>query len=281
MSISKPTDKSLAQLRERGFDPAAPPAEAVAKLSSLRADDTLIAIAQALGQIAAPEAAALLTEMEAGSSGALRREIRRALFRLRQQGVGTTETASPYDAVKARGDDASGLTGALSVTDAEGMRVVWITKSRPGGGLRRLWALVSENDGLLAVKAETLSRKELRADRAELEKRAGARMIDADWELADFIMCEAYRRTAAERRTRIGDFLALRTELIAAPVPVEFSHPVYQELAAEAAQEPAADLMKEPEVAAYRLPQDAIKPFVEQAAQLQQSTLLLNRMVQQ
>jgi hypothetical protein len=280
MRISKPTEMSLAQLCEKGFDPAAPPAEAVARLSALRADDTSIAIAKALGQIVAPEAAALLTEMEAGSSGALRREIRRSLFRLRQHGVDTAEVRIRRDVVKGANDD-SGLSGMISAIDVEGTRVVWIVKSRSGGGVKRLWGLVGENEGLLTVKAETLSRKELRAERVELEKRAGAQMIDAHWELADFIMCEAYQRTAEPRRARIGNFLALRTELIAGPAPVDFSHPVYEELAAEALDEPSPDLMKAPEIAAYRLPQDVLKPFVEEAAQLQQSTLILNRMVQQ
>jgi hypothetical protein len=39
--------------------------------------------------------------------------------------------------------------------------------------------------------------------------------------------------------------------------------------------------MKEPEVAAYKLPEDVIKPFADEAAGLQQSVIVLNRMQQQ
>src|SRR6202140_4203138 len=84
-----------AQLREAGFDPAASPAEALARLEELRAAPGVSAgaIARALGAIANAESAAMLAEMEAGVSGALRREVRRALFRLRQRGIAPAEGA--------------------------------------------------------------------------------------------------------------------------------------------------------------------------------------------
>ena len=280
-SAKQKTEDSISQLRELGFDPSAAPADAVAKLASLRTDANNTAIARALGQIAAPEAAAMLAEMEVGTSGGLRREIRRSLFRLRQQGIETPVIAqtSAHAAQPDRGG--VGLSGMMSAADADGARIVWMAKSRAGGGLKRLWALISEKEGMLAVTADSLSRKELRADRTELEQRAGAPMVEADWRLVDFIMREAYRSTAGERRARVGNFLTLRTEMVDAASPVGFQHPVYDEFAAEADSEPPSDLMKEPDIGACRLPQQAIKPFAEETAQLQQSTLVLNRMVQE
>jgi hypothetical protein len=280
MMPAKQAETSISQLRELGFDPGAPPADAVAQLASLRTSANAIGIAHALGQIAAPEAAAMLAEMEIGTSGALRREIRRSLFRLRQHGIEAPVIArtGAIAAPSAQGD--SGLSGLMSVADADGSRIVWMVKSRAGGGLKRLWALLSEKDGLLAVTGESLSRKELRADRAELERRAGAPMVEADWRLVDFIMCEAYQRTSEERRARVGNFLGLRTEMVAAAPPTDFRHPVYDEFAKET-NDPSAELMKEPDIAAYKLPQEAIKPFADEMTQLQQSTLVLNRMVQE
>ena len=280
MIPEKQIEPAISQLRELGFDPGAPPGDAVAKLVSLRTSENDLAIARVLGQIAAPEAAAMLAEMEVGTSGGLRREIRRSLFRLRQHGIETPVIAqSRANAARPTGDD-TGLSGMMSIADADGARIVWIIKSRAGGGLKRLWALTSEKEGLLAVTAESLSRKELRSDRAELEQRAGARMVEADWRLVDFIMREAYRRTSDERRARVGNFLTLRTEIV--PVaPADFRHPIYDEFAAEADSDPAADLIKEPDIAAYKLPQDAIKPLADETAQLQQSTLVLNRMQQE
>jgi hypothetical protein len=281
MIPAKQTETSISQLRELGFDPSAPPAEAVAKLASLRTSANDIAIARALGQIAAPEAAAMLTEMEIGTSGGLRREIRRALFRLRQQGFAAPVIAQSGANVTRPAEDGTGLSGMMSIADADGSRIVWMVKSRTGGGLKRLWTLVSEKEGLLAVMGESLSRKELRSDRAKLEQRAHAPMIEADWHLVDFIMCEAYRRTSGERRGRVGNFLSLRAEMVETAPPAEFRHPIYDEFAAEAAADPAPDLMDEPDIAAYTLPPEAIKPFADEIVQLQQSTLVLNPMLQE
>jgi len=281
MITAKETETSISQLRELGFDPSTPPADAVAKLASLRPSANDIAIAHALGQIAAPEAAAMLAEMEVGTSGRLRREIRRSLFRLRQHGIEAPVIVHTGAIAVRPVEGDTGLSGMMSIADADGARIVWMVKSRSGGGLKRLWALTSEKDGLLAVTAESFSRKELRADRAELEQRAGAPMVEADWRLVDFIMCEAYRRSSDERRARVGNFLTLRTEMVPDAPPADFRHPVYDEFAAEAAGDPSADLMNEPDIAAYMLPRDAIQPFADETVQLQQSTLVLNRMVQE
>jgi hypothetical protein len=280
-SAKKQTEDAISQLREIGFDPGVPAADAVAKLASLRAGSNQIAIARALGQIAAPEAAAMLASMELGTSGELRREIRRSLFRLHQHGIDTPALSGTAGTAPQRDRLAPDLSGMMSIADADGSRIVWMFKSRAGGGLRRLWALVSDRDGMVAVTADSLSRKELRSDRADLERRAGTPMVDAEWRLVDFIMCEAYRSTANERRPRVGNFLSLRTEMVAEAPPANFHHPAYEEFAAEAGSDPSPDLMKEPDIAAYKLAPEAIKPFAEQMTELQQSTLVLNRMVQE
>ena len=281
MIAAKESEPSISQLRELGFDPEASPADAVAKLASLRASANPAAIAHALGQITTPEAAAVLVEMEVGATGGLRREIRRALFRLRQRGIESALSAQAGTNVARPPEGDSGFTGMMSVSDADGARIVWLMKSRPGGGLKRLWALISDKGGLVAVNAESLSRKELRTDRAELEERAGAPMVETDWHLADFIMYEAYRRTPEQGKASVGNYLSLRTEMLPFAPPTDFHHPVYDQFADAAASDPPADLMKEPDIAAYRLPPEAVKPFADETAQLQQSTLVLNRMLQE
>ena len=274
------TSQIDARLREGGFDPGAAPEQAVAALRALRgtADVTDTMIAQALGGVVAPAAAALLVEMEAGATGATRREIRRALFKLRQHGVEVHATGIATALVPV-GD--SGLTGLLSPADAAGARIAWLLKARGGGGLRRLWCLVSESEGLLGATLEPLTRKEYRADRAEIERRAGTPLVDADWRLVDFVLCEAYRRTPEERRGRVGNFLTLRTELVASAPVLDFRHPIYDELAAQLATEPSADLMQEADIAGYQLPADLIKPYAEEATNLRQSVIVLSRMQQE
>ncbi len=282
MSKSPDTNPDDTKLHEAGFDPAAAPADAIAKLRELRGNPgvTEVAVARALGTIADPAAAAMLAEMEAGASGAMRREVRRALYKLKQHGI----DAPPSLAVSTARNTATEKTDVsamLSPIDGEGARIVWIVKPRVQGGVIRMWALISESEGLVGAQNTRLSRRELNSERDELERRAQVKLVDADWRVADFIACEAWRNTPESRRGQVGNFLALRSELIASPPPTELVHPVYAELAAEAAGEPSVELLKEPELLEWRLPDEQLKPYVDEINEAGESVIVLSPMHKQ
>jgi hypothetical protein len=277
LSKSPDTNPDDIKLLEAGFDPAAAPADAIAKLRDLRGTPgvTDLAIARALGMIADPAAAATLAEMEPGASGAMRREVRRALYKLKQHGI---DAPSPpaATAIPDRGTERTEINAMLSPIDSEGARIVWIVKPRMQGGLLRMWALISEHEGLVGAQNTRLSRRELNSEREELERRAQVKLVDADWRVADFIACEAWRNTPESRRGQVGNFLALRSELIASPPPTELVHPVYAELAAEAAAEPSVELLKEPEFLEWRLPDDLLKRYVDEINEAGESVIVLS-----
>ena len=116
----------------------------------------------------------------------------------------------------------------------------------------------------------------MKSERDELERRAQVKLVDGDWRVADFIACEAWRNTPESRRGQVGNFLALRSELIASPPPTELAHPVYAELAAEAAAEPSVELLKEPELLEWRLPDALLKPYVDEINQAGESVIVLS-----
>jgi hypothetical protein len=274
-----------ADLRTAGFDPAAPASEAVARLSELRSAPGVTpgAIARALGTIATVEAATMLAAMEADSSGTLRREVRRALYRLRQRGiVPVTETAAPAPARPAASPPAAqGLSALFSPIDADGARIVWLLKDRRGGGIARLWGLLADSEGLINVSLKEFSRRELRAERADMERRAGVAMVEGDPHLADYILCEAFRRTPVHKRAQVGNFLTLRMEIVGSPPPADIVHPIYAEMAAALEREPAPDLLKEPEIAAWTFPATAIEAYVDEIKSIRESVLVLNRAQQE
>jgi len=277
LSLSRETNPDDAKLAEAGFDPAVAPADAIAKLRELKGKAGIadVSIARALGNIADTSAAAMLVEMETGAAGAIRREVRRALYKMKQHGIDAPESGAP--AVSTVQDNASEKIDAmLSPIDIEGARIVWIVKPRVQGGVIRMWALISERDGLVGAQNTGLSRRELKSEREELERRAQVKLVDADWRVADFIACEAWRNTPESRRGHVGNFLTLRSELIASPPPTELVHPVYGELAAEAAGEPSVDLLKEPELLEWRLPDAFLKPYVDEIAQAGESVIVLS-----
>jgi hypothetical protein len=273
----KSADPDDAKLAAAGFDSSVPAAAAIAKLAEIRPSISEIAHARALGNIADPASAAILAGLESSASGAIRREIRRSLFKLHQRGIDPL-ASPPTPAPSAPAPDS--ITALFSPIDIEGARIIWITKLRMQGGVTRLWGLVSESEGLVGAIAAGLSRKELKAEREELESRAGIRMVEGDWRLADFILCEAYHRTPEARRARVGNFLALRTEISAAPVPSDLAHPIYAELGAGIAAEPALELLKEPELLEWRLSAAEIGPYVEEIDRVIDSVIVLNELQQ-
>jgi len=280
----KKIDSEDLKLREAGFDPACTAADALKTLRDLRGNAGVsdLAVARALGGVADAGAAAMLTEMESGASGALRREIRRALFRLKARGIEIPHSAEPAAPnAGAVSPAAEELSAVLSPIDAEGARIVWIVRPRSQGGVLRMQALVFEDEGLGIVRNTGMTRRELKAEREELQARAHMKFIDADWRLADFIVCEAWRYTPEDRRAQIGDFLLMRAELIGSPPPTNFVHPMYRELEAEAAVEPSLELLKEPEISQWRLPKAAIAPFVEEIGRAGEGTIVLSPIQQQ
>ncbi len=269
-------------LREAGFDPAAPIPEKLARIRQLRetAGADNIAIAQALGEINDPGAGDQLAEMEADATGALRREIRRAIYKIRSHGIEVRESAPAAKAASPAPPE-PGLTAFMSPIDAEGAQIVWMVKTRPRGGLVRLWGLVSETEGLAGVQNHALSRRELKLQQEQLEKQSAVKLVAIDPRLADFILCDAYRRTPPQRLGAVGTFYALRTEVTGVPPTAEFSHPIYAQFAKETAQEPSVDLLNEPEIRDFRIPPAELAPYLEEVNRVQESVLVVSRSSQE
>jgi hypothetical protein len=169
----------------------------------------------------------------------------------------------------------------MSPIDAEGAQIIWMVKARARGGIVRLWGLVSETSGLVGLQNHALTRRELKSQHDELEKQAGIKLVEIDPRLADFILCDAYRRTSEADRLNVGTFYALRTELTGAPPSTEITHPIYAELGAEAAGEPSIELLKEPEIQEFRMMPEQLAPYLEEVNRAQESVLVVSRSSQE
>ncbi len=277
MAKDKGTDTGLTEL---GIDPAEPD-QAVEKLRALRASGAAdqAKIAAAAGHIVSPAAAQFLAEMETGASGALRREVRRALFKLRQHGIEPPSQVSPPAHPAAAIEP--NVSALISPIDPEGARLVWLFKSRSQGGLSRLQGLTSETDGLVGANLTHVSRREFREERQDIERRSSIKLIDADYRLADFMLCEGYRRTPQARIGQVGNFLALRAEILAAAPPAEYHHPIYHEFASSLSQDPSPELLNEPELGGWIIAQGELKPYLAEVEEIRQSPLVLNQYQQE
>jgi len=242
------------------------------------------ALAAALGELPSPEVAALLVALEPhAGERAVRKEIRRSLYRVEQRGVPVP--APPAPAAAPRAAPAPEAEGLLSLFDGGGDRLIWIIRPLPTGGALLIAAQVNEPEGLRDVSAGEASRKQIRAARQQLEAESGLRLVAADWRTLDALLVEAHVR-AGGGTARERDYLRLRPRLTHEP-PRPPAEPVSAQVTAPSAEESAAlaagsaALLEEPELAPWVPAPEAAAPFVEEIARLRESPLVLSRLAQE
>jgi hypothetical protein len=284
--VSARRDAALATLHRLGL---ASDVAAAADLPETTLDPVLdgpdaAAIVEALGEVGGAAAASTLARRASGDAPrALRKTLRRALFRLQQRGVPVPAEEAPSVPVSVAGPDLEGLVSAF---DGNGDRLIWLARPRAGGGTLLLAAEVNEPDGLRDVRLAEVSRKELRALRERLQKQSGLRLVAAPWALLDALIVEGHERAAAQGTSdRSRDYLRLRPELVhAAPVspaePRSALAPPPSDDDQPALVAGSGELVTLPELRTWWPRPDTAAPFIEEIAALRDSPIVLNRMQQ-
>lgn len=238
-------------------------------------------VAAALGEIGGAAIAQALVPVEITTTGALRKALRRALFRLEQRGVPVPEREPAPATVRPIDVD---IEGFVSAFDGRGDRLVWLTRAQSGGGTLVVDAIVNEPDGLTEVRLVEMSRKEVRQTRERLQRGTGLRLVPADWRALDALVVEAHHRSGAPDRQR--DYLRIRPRLTTEPpkTPAELrsarvTTPTDDEIPALLAE--TAELLREPELRTWWPTQQAAEPFLTEMREVRDSPLVLGRMQQE
>lgn len=242
-----------------------------------------VAIAHRLGGAGGEESVGLLRRIEQAAAEKLaRKEAKRALYRLQQRGVRVPEIPSGAPVTIA----APSLEGYVSPIDGRGDQLVWLLKSRTGGALH-LFAVLNDPDGMREADLTLITRRGLKAVRAELEAKHELRLVEADWGYCDFLMRRAFR-WARERAARIGgDFPALRAQMIPSPGaeemrPLIFSHLVPPLLDEEPdALARSAEVLAEPEFRTWFFTREDLAPYLEELTSIRESPIVLDRTQQE
>lgn len=144
-----------------------------------------------------------------------------------------------------------------------------------------MFAVANDPAGLREVALHTVTRKALRALRAELEREHRVTLVVRDWRYVDFLMHRAFG-WARECGTRMdGDFPALRAQFTRRP-PSDIAPPEENaRLEAALAAEPqalahSAELLSEPEFHTWFRLADELRGFLDELAGARDSPLLLN-----
>ena len=285
--MAKPSPDDVQQAGERrleewGLGAAATPADLAAVVAREVAAD--VAIAHRLGGIASEESARLLQRLGRDSADKrVRKEAKRALYRLEQRGVRVPEApVEPAPAPAA----APSIEGYVSAIDGRGDQLVWLVKPQPGG-IAHLFAVINDPEGLRESALNSVTRKALKELRAALERKHELRLVEIDWRYADFLMHRAFEWSRTRGTRMVGDYSALRAQLTRHPAP-EALPPIALArigpavLTAEAALlEQSGGLLEEPEFRTWFLSDEQLRPFLDELAGAKDSPLVLNRAQQE
>jgi hypothetical protein len=236
------------------------------------------AIAHRLGAIASDESARLLQRLERESADKpVRREARRALYRLQQRGVPAANDQPTPTTVQVAALSPS-IEAQVSSVDGSGDQLVWLVRPQTGG-VMHLFAVVNDPEGLREVALHSASRKALKSLRQDLERHHEVRLVPIDWRHADFIVHRAFQWARAAGTRMEGDYPGLRAQLSRA-APADTS-PLPPPAADAEALARSAELIGDPELRTwFRSPQE-LEPFLREFGDVQDSPLVLNELQQQ
>ena len=275
--------RGSAALRQAGLALDAPGPDLVSRLKAEfgKERDTDLAVIFSLGKIYDATALDALGEIERRTTDKeIKKEIKRALFKLGQRGFAPPEQKSEQSKPAALFGIEREIEAYMSAVDGGGGRLIWIAKAQPSHGLQVIQAMLHDRDGLLRFGGMHMRRKELRNMAEEIKKQHDVTMIAVPWEFADQMIYEGYEKAKARGQSGLENFHEVRS-ILATGKPKEIVHPIYQKMNAEqvrdgAWREQSRRLLDEPELRYWILTDDWVQAFLPQLQEAQTSRLVLN-----
>ena len=238
-----------------------------------------VAIAYRLGRLPSDESIRLLQRLDqSGSDKLVRKEAKRALYRLQQRGLRIPEVPAPAPLPIAPAT----LEGYVSHVDGQGDQLVWLVKPRPAG-IAHLFAVINDPAGLREIELNLITRKGLRLLREELAAKHELRLVEADWTYCDFLMHRAFGWARMRGTPMTGDYPALRAQVVKPPPAQDLPPLVLSRVDAEAIKRDpvvlarSAELLEEKEFRTWFFGPEQLKPYLEELASIRESPLVLNR----
>jgi len=273
------------QLLEReGLDVETPSSGMVDPLRAQFGKDrsTDLALVYLLGRIAdAGSVEALEGLTSKARDKEVKREIRRSLFKLSQRGFAPTEKEA-HDASKPNFRLTPQIEGYLSPVDGGGNYLLVLVRPQIGGGLLVIQAAVNDRQGLQRIGGNVIRRKEFRQMMNDMKLQHGISMVPIPWAYGDWRLHAAYEQASARGAEGIADYPTLRSHLTTAEVK-EQSHPVISHFDRREIEESGQfdanrRLLDEPEFNMWLIDEDLLAPYIERAAALSESRIVLNSM---
>jgi hypothetical protein len=262
------------------------PHHALAVLRLLRsvadAQDRL-ALVEALATLPLAESAVILCELlDESREKAAQKAIKKALHRLKTQGVHVDESQKPARSVV--GAVTHRLERCLaSHIDANGDRVLWMIRTKAFGGYNIAYLVINYGSGLQRALALQASKREL----PQLLEHAQeyAPLIDLDPAYCQFQVARAHQMNLESGTPVPEEFFAMRDIIGEASETFERSL-IYTVLSdadlqeASAYTEHASDLLDLPEFAGWTLPETIVQKYGDELYSLEESNIVVSPALQ-
>jgi len=276
--------KGLGALAAAGVAVEAPSAAVIPQLREVlrKSPEMHLAAVFLLGKIATVEAAELLREFDQGvADKELKKEIKRAFFKISQKGVVLPVEPAAAKKPAPLFERENQIEAYMSAVDGGGGRLIWIAKPQPNRGLQVIQAMVHDREGLLRFGGVQMKRKELRAMADDIKREHGVSMIAIPWEFADWMIYEGYEKAKARGQSGLEEFHAIRSG-IGAGKPKAVIHPVYEKLGAADFRdgpwrEHSRRLLEEPELRYWVIIDEWVQDCLTALQEAQSSPLILNQ----
>lgn len=262
------------------------PHHAIAILQTLRpmADhQDRLAIADGLAGIVLPESAAVLQDMLGEASNkAAQKTIKKALHRLKAQGVHVAEMAPGTNAVF--GASGHRLEKCLaSHIDAAGNRVLWMIRTKSFGGYHVAYLILNYGQGIRNAMGLSVTKREL----PELIEKASGQspLIELEPAYCQYQVALAHQMNLATGTPVPDEFFSLRdvigeTDVAFDKAIVYTALPDHEVEQIDVYESFVDDLLNVPEFVGWRLPDAMLQSYGDQLRDLEQSQIVVSNMAQ-
>ena len=239
-----------------------------------------LSLIESLGRWNSPEAGILLHRLAAKSSSkAVLKNVRKAIFRLKSQGVEVGEVKDSSPAVF-RPPQPPPVEGFLSPVDGSGTRLVWLVRPQLPQGVVAFHTLVNDVRGIMDFQALETTRKNFHDYAAMFRKQAPWEILEADPEYCLGLVTEAAEINKKRGETPPGEFAKWRPLMGSPPTP-PLKPLIYLHLKEEEWKtrtdllERSASLFQTPAFEAWFLEEEEAKKYLSLLKEASESRLVL------
>jgi len=220
--------------------------------------------------------------LHVSSEKKVQKNIRRSLYRLRSKGVVIEKVQSKKEPPILRPLQAEHPKGFVNGYDFSWNRFLLLVIPHAGRGLTVVHGLVCDEKGLLNFSGGEISRKEFRGFFEEVQKTSPTPMVAMEPSYVGFLFAQAYQLTLEKKGNLPQDYLRLKSEI--EMIRKEYKRPlIYSYVRADEIAgddrllERGGDLLKADLFYSWRIEEDQIRPYADEAGEAEESKIVLNQ----